>query len=255
MFAQSTRQPSKIQAWKYPFPKNLLCLPLLLLALLLTVNVSAQSSKGNYNFLDFNQKPYYFGITLAYNSSNFKIYQSRDFVLNDSINLVESVTGPGFNLGIVTNLKIGDHFDIRFLPTLSFAERNINYGGTRNEASFGSRRVESVFVEMPFHARYKSVPYRDMRLFVIAGVKYAFDVASDSRARNADTLVKIAPNDFAFEIGAGVQFFLPYFIFSPELKFSHGLNNILLFDEDLPESNVIEKVLSRGFTVSLHFEG
>lgn len=227
---------------------------LIITFILLIGNLHAQTARGNYNFLDFNQKPYYFGITLAYNSSDFKIFQSRDFVLNDSIAKVESVTGPGFNLGIVTNLKIGSSFDIRFLPTLSFAERNINYGSTERNKRF-SRRVESVFVEMPFHARYKSVPYRDMRLFVIAGVKYTFDVASDSRSRNADTLVKIAPNDFAFEIGAGIQFFLPYFIFSPELKFSHGLNNILIFDDALPESTVIEKVLSRGFTVSLHFEG
>lgn len=234
--------------------KNLLSFSILFVCCFAFLDANSQTAKGNYNFLDFNQKPYYFGITLAYNSSNFKVYQSKDFVLNDSINLVQSVTGPGFNLGIVTNLKIGDHFDIRFLPTLSFAERNINYGGTEREKPFG-RRVESVFVEMPFHARYKSVPYRDMRLFVIAGVKYAFDVASDSRARNAETLVKIAPNDFAFEIGAGIQFFLPYFIFSPEIKFSRGLNNILLFDDALPESSVIEKVLSRGVTVSLHFEG
>ena len=234
--------------------KNIAKLSTLFFFFFLVGGLQSQTARGNYNFLDFNQKPYYFGITLGYNSSDFKIFQSRDFVLNDSINVVRSVTGPGFNLGIVTNLKIGDHFDIRFLPTLSFAERNLNYDPTQRDNSL-ARRVESVFVEMPFHARYKSVPYRDMRLFVIAGVKYAFDVASDSRARNADTLVKIAPNDFAFEIGAGIQFFLPYFIFSPEIKFSHGLNNILIFDDDLPESSVIEKVLSRGFTISLHFEG
>jgi hypothetical protein len=218
-------------------------------------NASAQTAKGNYNFLDFNQKPYYFGITLAYNTSNFKVFQARDFVLNDSISSVESVTGPGFNLGIVTNLKIGDHFDIRFLPTLSFSERNINYRSTNLDRRPFARRVESVFVEFPFHARYKSVPFHDMRLFVIGGVKYSFDVASDSRSRQAETLVKIAPNDFSFEVGAGMQFFLPYFIFSPELKFSHGLNNILIFDDSLPESTVIEKVLSRTVTVSLHFEG
>ncbi|MEO1260728.1 MAG: porin family protein [Bacteroidota bacterium] len=234
--------------------KNIVKLSFLFFVLLAFGDLQSQTSRGNYNFLDFNQKPYYFGITLGFNSSDFKIFQSRDFILNDSINVVRSVTGPGFNLGIVTNLKIGDHFDIRFLPTLSFAERNLNYDATERDNPF-ARRIESVFVEMPFHARYKSVPYRDMRLFVIAGVKYAFDVASDSRARNADSLVKIAPSDFAFEIGAGIQFFLPYFIFSPEIKFSHGLNNILIFDDDLPESSVIEKVLSRGFTISLHFEG
>ncbi|MBI5914088.1 MAG: PorT family protein [Bacteroidetes bacterium] len=221
----------------------------------MTSGASSQTAKGNYNFLDFNQKPYYFGITLAYNSSNFKVFQSRDFILNDSIRSVESVTGPGFNLGIVTNLKIGENFDVRFLPTLSFGERNINYTATSTDRRPFARRVESVFVEMPFHARYKSVPFHDTRLFVIAGVKYSFDVASDSRSRQAESLVKIAPNDFAFEIGAGAQFFLPYFIFSPEIKFSHGLNNILIFDDNLEESSVIDKVLSRTFTFSLHFEG
>ncbi|HFC00609.1 MAG TPA: PorT family protein [Phaeodactylibacter sp.] len=242
-----------IQKLNRPYPifrRSLLALLLFFTA----QSIFAQTAKGNYNFLDFNQKPYYFGITLAYNSSNFKVYQSKDFVLNDSIASIESVTGPGFNLGIVTNLKIGDHFDIRFLPTLSFAERNINYSSTDLDRRF-RRRFESVFVEMPFHARYKSVPYRDMRLFVITGVKYSFDVASDSRSRNADSLVKIAQSDFAFEIGAGIQFFLPYFIFSPEIKFSRGFNNILIFDDGLEESNVIDKVLSRGFTLSLHFEG
>lgn len=227
-------------------------LPLLFLSI---KPMYGQSSRGNYNYLDFNQKPYYFGITLAYNSSDFKIFQSRNFVLNDSIRRVESVTGPGFNLGIVSNLKIGEYFDIRFLPTLSFAERNINYASTSDDRRPFSRKVESVFVEMPFHARYKSVPFHDTRLFVIAGVKYSFDVASDSRSRQAASLVKIAPNDFSFEIGAGAQFFLPFFIFSPEIKYSHGLNNILIFDEKLEESSIIEKVLSRTLTISFHFEG
>jgi hypothetical protein len=223
--------------------------------LFFSVRLDSQSARGNYNFLDFNQKPYYFGITLAYNSSNFKIFQSKNFILNDSIRRVESITGPGFNLGIVSNLKIGEYFDIRFLPTLSFAERNINYASTIEERRPFSRKVESVFVEMPFHARYKSVPFHDMRLFVVAGIKYSFDVASDSRSRQAASLVKIAPNDFSFEIGTGLQIFLPFFIFSPEIKYSHGLNNILIFDEKLDESSIIEKVLSRTLTISFHFEG
>jgi len=36
---------------------------------------------------------------------------------------------------------------------------------------------------------------------------------------------------------------------------SYGLGNVLIFDEDLEESRVIEKILSRTFTLSLHFEG
>ncbi len=225
-----------------------------LLFLMSQTSMFGQKAKGNYNFLDFQQKPYYFGITLAYNTSDFRIFRSERFILNDSISSANSVTGPGFNLGIVSNLKIGDYFDFRFLPTLSFAERNISYTSPENKRRFG-QKIESVFVELPFQIRYKSEPYNDIRLFIIAGIKYSFDVASDSRTRQRDELVKIAPTDFAFEYGAGVQFFFPYFIFSPELKVSHGLSNILIFDDDLERSRVIEKILSRSFTISLHFEG
>ncbi len=217
--------------------------------------VWGQKSKGNYNFLEFNQKPYYFGITLGTNSSSFKPFRSKEFLLSDDIRVVESVKGPGFNLGIVTNLKIGEYFDFRFLPTLSFAERNINYGKSSRQYPNSQRTVESVFVEMPFQMRYKSAPYRDKRLFVIAGVKYGFDVASDSRSKQAETLVKIAPNDFAVEYGAGIQIFFPFFIFSPEFKISQGIGNTLIFNPNLEESTVLEKVLSRTFTISLHFEG
>jgi Outer membrane protein beta-barrel domain len=222
--------------------------------LLSTFSAFGQTTKGNYNYLDFNQKPYYFGITLGLNRADYRVFHSKDFIRNDSFTRVESVTGPGFNLGIVSNLKIGEYFDLRFLPTLSFGEHNLKYSLSGTERII-NRRVESVFVELPFHARYKSAPFHDFRLFVIGGVKYSFDVASDSRTRQASGLVKIAPTDFAMEYGAGIQFFFPYFIFSPEIKISQGLNNVLIFNSKLEQSNVIEKVLSRALTISLHFEG
>jgi hypothetical protein len=234
---------------------NLRKLQVAIILLILGTTLHAQKYRGNPNFLDFNQKPYYFGITLGINSSQFKPYRSKEFLSSDSIRVVESLNGPGFNLGIITNLKIGDYFDFRFLPTLSFSERNINYLKTSRVADFTQRSVQSVFVEMPFQMRYKSAPFHDKRLFVIAGLKYSFDVASDSRTKQAESLVKIAPSDFSFEYGAGIQIFFPFFIFSPELKISQGFGNTLIYNKALPESTVLDKILSRTFTISFHFEG
>jgi len=231
---------------------------IVLLFLFQSGEIAAQNARGNYNFLDFQQKPYYFGITLGFNRANYRVFHSKTFIRNQDVETAESVSGPGFNLGIVTNLKIGQYFDFRFLPTLSFAEKRLEFTpGANPDKPYVplTRNIESVLVEMPFHVRYKSAPYKDMRLFVIAGVKYGFDVASDSKARQADSQVKIAPTDFAGEIGVGIQFFFPYFIFSPEFKVSQGISNILIFDKDLDQSSVIEKILSRTFTISLHFEG
>lgn len=211
---------------------------------------------AGHNYLSFQSKPYYFGITLAMNSSRFRPFKSSDFLESNRIYSVESLTGPGFNLGIIGNLKLGNEFDFRFLPTLSFAERTLGYQSMiEGNMKFSTRKIESVFVELPFHLRYKSKPYKDIRLFVIGGLKYGFDVASDSRSRQADQLVKISPNDFALEYGAGVQIFFPFFIFSPEIKMSHGIGNTLLFNKALDEATVLDKILSRTFTISLHFEG
>ncbi|THH41309.1 type IX secretion/gliding motility protein PorT/SprT [Neolewinella litorea] len=232
----------------------------LILALLLVAGLStcarAQFTGGNnYNFYDFQNKDYYFGITLGFNSSRYTPYRSEEFLYTDSIVGVESLNGPGFNLNLIGNLKLGRYFDFRFTPGFSFAERSLNYTQSTERQAVNQEKIESVFIEMPFYFRYKSAPYRDKRLFLIAGMKYSFDVASESRTRQAEELVRISPHDYSIEYGAGIQIFFPYFILSPEFKISHGIGNTLLFNPSLPESRVLEKVTSRTFTLSFHIEG
>ena len=65
----------------------------------------------------------------------------------------------------------------------------------------------------------------------------------------------LSPHDFAVEVGGGFQVFFPFFIFSPEIKYSQGIGNMLIYNSNLDRTNTIEKVLSRAFTISLHFEG
>ena len=216
---------------------------------------SQTPGRGNYNFREKENKPYYFGITLAFHTSNYRVFRSKYFNSQDQILSVESVTGPGYNVNVISNLKIGRYFDFRLLPGFSFTERNINYLNQSLQNQQEVLKIESVFVEIPFHARFKSEPYRDMRLFVLGGIKYGFDIASKARTRKSDAIIKMAPTDFSLEVGLGMQFFFPYFILSPELKFSHGLDNILIFNEEIIQSSVLENVLSRTITLSFHFEG
>lgn len=210
--------------------------------------------KGNYNYKDFQNKPYYFGFTLGINSSGYQINQSRDFINNDSIRIVESDGGVGFNLHIITNLKIGEYFDFRFLPGFAFSERNIAYTSNIDDG-ISTSKIESVFIEAPLQIRFKSAPYKDKRAFVVAGLKYAYDVQAKSNTRIANSVVSISPHDFQLEVGAGMQFFMPFFIFSPEIKFSRGISNSIIFNGDLKESRVLESINSSIFTVSFHFEG
>jgi len=209
----------------------------------------------NYNYFDFQKKPFYFGITLGINNSGYRVLHSKNFIGNDSINIAEADKGPGFNLHIITNMKIGEYFDFRVLPGFSFTERQLEFTSTTDQEQKSFRKIESVFFELPLHIRFKSQPYKDKRAFVVGGLKYSYDVSSNSKARQAATLIKISPHDFQLEVGAGMQFFFPYFIFSPEIKFSRGISNILIYNDALNEARVLEGLGSQIFSVSFHFEG
>jgi hypothetical protein len=222
---------------------------------LTSIDTNAQiNSRGNYNFRDFQNKAYYFGLSIGFNNSGYKINQSGFFINNDSIRVTQGKDGIGLNLHMIANLKLGNYFDFRFLPGFAFSARSFEF---RNVESTNviDRKVESVFFELPFHIRFKSEPYKDKRFFMMAGLKYNYDVSSNSSSRKARTLIKIAPHDFQWEVGLGAQFFYPYFIFSPEIKFSRGIGNILIYDNNLNESKVLENVVSEIFTISFHFEG
>lgn len=208
----------------------------------------------NYNFRDFQKKPYYFGMTLGLNSSGYRLNQSQFFINNDSINIAESSAGGGFVLAGIVNLKLGDYFDFRALPGFSFSNRSFEFTSSE-ENTFQKESVESVFFELPFLIRFKSAPYKDKRAFMVAGMKYSYDVQSNSQTRDAKTLIKISPHDFQLEVGVGMQFFYPYFIFSPEIKYSRGVGNILIYDDQLNKSKVLENVVSQVITLSFHFEG
>jgi Outer membrane protein beta-barrel domain len=199
--------------------------------------------------LDFQGKAYYFGMAFGTNSCGYRLNQSKYFIGNDSIQIAEGKRKGGFNIHMIANLKMGEYFDFRFLPGFAFSYRSFVFNEVKEN------QVESVFFEMPFSVRYKSAPYKDKRVFVTGGLKYNYDIASNSKSRQANTLIKISPHDFQWEVGAGMQFFYPFFIFSPEIKYSRGLGNILIYNGSLNESRVLENVQSQIFTLTFNFEG
>jgi hypothetical protein len=56
------------------------------------------------------------------------------------------------------------------------------------------------------------------------------------------------------EAGVGFDFFLEYFKFSPELRFSYGINNIIVQDET-KFANPVNQLNSRIIALSFNFEG
>ncbi len=204
--------------------------------------------------LRYSNKFFHFGITMGVNNSNYKITPDSFFIAQNKIMKIETGPGAGFNLGILSDYHISNRLEMRFIPTLSLGTKNL-YFTIKNQDTVSTRKIESVYLEFPFHFKYKSKPYKDFRPYVIGGMKYSVDMQSNAGARKADNLIQVNRNDYALEYGLGIEMHLPMVIISPEIKVSYGLNNVLNPNPKLNLSNAIERLSTRTIFFCIHFEG
>ena len=233
------------------FGKKIILIAFSFLTIVSTIG-GQSNSVDNYNYKGFQKKPYYFGLNLGLNNSGYILNQSRFFIGNDEIRIVEPSSGVGLELHMIANLKLGDNFDFRFLPGFSFASRQLEFTSAETGVT-EINSAEPVYFELPFQVRYKSKPYKDKRVFVTGGLKYGYDVAGNSESKQS--ILKFSSHDFQWEVGLGMQFFYPFFIFSPEIKFSRGITNNLIYDNQLVPARVLENVFSQVISISFSFEG
>ena len=92
-------------------------------------------ANAQFNLYELGRKQIYFGIALGMNVADYKIIKSKTAPENDSIKSFNSKVGPGFNMGIVGNYQFHKNFDLRFIPTLSFSDKIIEYN-TINQFHF-----------------------------------------------------------------------------------------------------------------------
>ena len=228
-----------------------------LIALLLCVSFNSfgQRHKKPQNLPRYDFKKIHFGFTLGINSLNFNINKNNNFLNNDTLLSMLSEDQKGFNLGIVSNLRLGKYTDLRFIPTLVFGERILNYS-FNNQSNLPSqeKRIESTMIDFPFSLKYKSERYNNFRTYVMCGIKYSLDIASQSEIDDeGQELVKLNNHDLMIEGGFGIDFYLQYFKFSPQIKLSHGIINILAKDSTL-YTETIKNLKTSSWMISFTFE-
>jgi hypothetical protein len=214
------------------------------------------SQTKNLEFFDYGKK-IHFGFTIGTNYTNFKYNLSDSFYTNDSLMKIDIVKYPGITLGAIADIHIKEFFDIRIVPSLVLTQRDINFtfkDGTKSYTIV--KPVESIFAELPIFLKYKSTRHGNVRLYVIGGGKVSYDFASESAAeRDPDKpIVAIEPWNYYYEFGCGLDMYFYFFKFSPEIKLSKGINNILVPFND-SYSGSFSKLRSNMIFFSFNFEG
>lgn len=207
------------------------------------------------NLPNYDRQRLHFGFLLGINKTDFVIKRIPDFNKLDSLQTVESAPQTGFNLGIIGNLRLGENFDLRFVPDLAFSQRNLEYTfNTGGITTTVVKKVESTFLEFPLDLKFKSNRVNNYRVYVLAGFKYTIDMVSQAKVQNQDKdFVKLKRNDYGYQIGMGFDFYLERFKFSPEIKMYHGLGNLLVDDPKI-YSTSLESLKSKVFLISFTFE-
>lgn len=213
------------------------------------------------NLPHYDLKPYHFGFSLGFNKMDFAIKPIEDYRLIesgefDTLKSVITRSENGFNIGIVSNLRLHPQWDLRFVPTLTFGDRSLIYDGVKNNEPYRrTQKVESTFIDFPLHFKYKSVRMNNTRVYVIGGAKYSIDLASteDKKEGEEEVIVKLYKNDYFYEVGVGIDYYFYYFKFSTEIKASFGVRDMLK-RENTVFTNSIDKLNSRIIMVSFLFE-
>lgn len=256
--------------------RNLFAVAVLLSLFLLpgTLTLSAQRKAfAQENLGHYDYKPYHFGFSLGFNKMGFALKPVESLYELNTGHIDDGTYGPlytvtpepdlGFHIGIVSNLKISPMFDLRFIPTLAFGDRNIVYQYQRPPSSVQDmvtirQKFEATTIEFPLHLKFKSVRINNSRAYVLGGVKFTTDLSSNQYKDEGDEGVifaRSAKNDFHYELGFGLDHYFYYFKFSTEIKASFGMRNLIFPGESNPMFyNSIDRLNSKVIMISFLFE-
>ncbi|WP_026903952.1 outer membrane beta-barrel protein [Pedobacter glucosidilyticus] len=253
-------------------------LSVLLLTIFFAIGAQAQGNWGG----GVDDETLHFGFTFQYIQSEYKIQKGlnwRDNItepadiastppITERLNSVSSSLNPGFGIGLLANLYVTKHLDLRFTPTLIFADRVIDYefeSGNKYEQEtvespegFTRRAVSSTMIDFPLLIKLKSDRKGNFRAYLIGGLKYGYDIGAKKNADDADNtyfnkLLKNQQGILSYEAGLGFDLYFEFFKLSPEIKISNSINSVLRRGED-PYSTPLDKLFLRNFIFSLYFE-
>ncbi|HSF53842.1 MAG TPA: porin family protein [Algoriphagus sp.] len=215
-----------------------------------------------------------YGFFLAGHTATYQIKYSEAFFdpTNTANNQVYSIYPkytPGFSLGFTGILRLHDQVNLLLTPKIAFYEyrADINYyvplndnlpgndNSTGNNLGYRTEEVvnEATMVEIPLLFKYRSQRFNNTRMYFIGGASYQFRTKSQDEA-NLDPIVTKG-QDYTIEAGMGFEIYFKYFKFAPEIRFSHGLNNIYYAEKTPAEiRDVITSIKRKGITIYLNFQ-
>jgi len=168
-----------------------------------------------------------YGFLIGLHTTSYKVKYSDVFTTPTLSNLhsVEASWAPGFSLGFLANYKLEEFFDLRITPLVAFYEHHLRYNYLDKDPH--EEVVETTFVEFPILLKYKSERRGNVRMYMVGGVKPGFEASGKKDIENTTGALDVKAASVNLDFGFGFDLYYPLFKFSPEIRFSKGLTNML----------------------------
>ncbi|WP_029596790.1 porin family protein [Flavobacterium sp. ACAM 123] len=227
-----------------------------LLLLIFSAKGNSQFKKSMFakdpiiNLENFQKQKIYYGYFLGFNSFDFKV----DYRTMGTDILVKKTTG--FNVGIVGDLRLQEHINLRFEPGLYYTKRDLTFPGftTKSDAL---REVNSTYIHFPLLLKFSSLRTGNIRPYLVGGVSATLNLSSNSKSidDNYEQKFRVKPWTTNYELGFGIDIFSEYFIFSPSIRGVFGINDELIRDNkaDSPWTGNIESLKTRAILINFTF--
>ncbi|WP_299623828.1 porin family protein [uncultured Tenacibaculum sp.] len=216
-------------------------------------NCAAQRERIE-NLPNFDKRLIHYGFYLGLNTNGFKVsYRPSNFPDAQ----VDVVSDVGFNVGLIGDLKLHNNINLRFEPGLISNTKTLRFTHIANETQ-GTREVGNTYLHLPFIFKFSTNRLNNVRPYILGGASFDFNFSSNEKNQDDNFSGQFRQNASAFmyEVGIGMDFYLPYFKFSPSIRGIFAITNEIKYDNRGPSqwTDPIDFFGTRGIFLHLSFE-
>jgi hypothetical protein len=226
-----------------------------LISFLIVILVSSTTFSQYRDVVEYKQnwdkQKVFWGYYLGMNLKDYKIsYNTQDA-------FIKSTPRMGFNVGLIGDLRIHKNINIRLEPGLSSNSKELAFTHIPGGEKDSIREVSSTYLRVPLIIKLSTDRYYNIRPYILGGVSYDYNFSSneDNPDDNFSGEFRMKKNNFSYEIGVGVDIYMPYFIFSPSIRGVFAINDELVRDNtpNSPWTGPVDYFGTRGVFLKLAF--
>jgi hypothetical protein len=168
----------------------------------------------------------------------------------------------GFNVGVLGEFRLHEHFALRIAPAMYFGTRHLTFLNHSENMPDGSpimqrQELKTAYITSAVDLIFAAKRFNNHRPYIMAGIAPMLNLTS-----KANDYIQMKKSDVFAEVGIGCDFYLPFFKLRPELKFMMGLTNCFnskhINDmnnaDQMPYAASVSNARSKMFVLSFYFE-